>query len=302
MPPVPIRNATSLACHWRTCQPQESMDTNVTSFNNYQLYVKVLIMLMGLRDLALVIIVQLSDTFFWQTMLLFFLGETKALMSVSGPIKVQLAAENPSRVTFEVSVHTLSNVLGTDAKSLLYTMCSLLSPLSCSLKTCRYFFSSLYNHSPRYSLLHFSLCSLQPWSMPVHLCCRMPGVSKCEGLFVLFLLAICCTALSSCLVSSLVQMNQMKKNLHHWTPEDALHSCSHQVCKWYEITGVRCCCCSWRTIFRVPLISCYKAWSQFGLLWKQVWGWWVWGRWYWVLGPLPMATMATITMMNEANI
>ena len=58
----------------------------------------------------------------------FFLGETKALASISGPIEVRLAAENPSRATFEVSVRPLSNVPGTDAKSLLYTMRSLLSP------------------------------------------------------------------------------------------------------------------------------------------------------------------------------
>ena len=61
-------------------------------------------------------------------MLLFSLGETKALASVSGPIEVRLAAENPSRATFEVSVRPLSNVPGTDAKSLSYTMRSLLSP------------------------------------------------------------------------------------------------------------------------------------------------------------------------------
>ena len=120
-------------------------------------------MLMGLRDLVLVIIVQLSDTFFLtNNVTFFFLSETKALASVSGPIEVRLAAENPSRATFEVSVRPLSYVLGTDAKSLSYTMRSLLSPLSCSLKTRRYFFSSSYNHSLRHSLLCFSLRSSQP--------------------------------------------------------------------------------------------------------------------------------------------
>ena len=94
--------------------------------------------------------------------------------------------------------------------------------------------------------------------MPVHLRYLTLGVSKCEGLFVLFLLAMCCTAQSSRLVSSLVRMNQMKKNLHHWIPEDALRSCSaHQACKWYEITGIRRHRRSQRMISRVPLISRY---------------------------------------------
>ena len=85
-------------------------------------------MLMGLRNLALVIIVQFTNTFFDEQCHFFF--ETKDLASASGPIKVQLAAKNQPHATFEVSVRPLSNVPGTDAKSLPYTMRSLLSSLS----------------------------------------------------------------------------------------------------------------------------------------------------------------------------
>ena len=160
MPPVSIRNATSLACHQHSCQPQKLTDASATSFDNYQSYMKVLIVLMGLRNLALVIIVQFTNTFFDKQCHFFF--ETKDLTSASGPIKVRLAAENQPHATFEVSVCPLSNVPGTDAKLLPYTMHSLLSSLSCSLKTHRRFFSSSYNHSLRHPLLHFSLHSSQP--------------------------------------------------------------------------------------------------------------------------------------------
>lgn len=81
-------------------------------------------MLMGQRDLALVFAVRFSDAF----LLNLLLGETEALASISGPIEVRLAAENPSRASFEVSIRPLSGVPGTDAKSLSYTMRSLLSP------------------------------------------------------------------------------------------------------------------------------------------------------------------------------
>ena len=51
-------------------------------------------------------------------MLLFFLGETKTLASVSDPIEVRLAAENPSRATFEVSVRPLQLWTGKHGKFL----------------------------------------------------------------------------------------------------------------------------------------------------------------------------------------
>lgn len=43
----------------------------------------------------------------------FAFGHTKALASVSGPIQVRLAAELPSKATFEVLVRPLSGIPGT---------------------------------------------------------------------------------------------------------------------------------------------------------------------------------------------
>jgi exosome complex component RRP46 len=42
----------------------------------------------------------------------FAFGPTKALASVSGPIQVRLAAELPSKATFEVLVRPLSGISG----------------------------------------------------------------------------------------------------------------------------------------------------------------------------------------------
>ncbi|KAF9553645.1 exosome component Rrp46 [Agrocybe pediades] len=58
----------------------------------------------------------------------FSFGDAGALASVSGPIEVRLAAELPSKATFEVMVRPLSNVPGTDSKSLATTIRSSLEP------------------------------------------------------------------------------------------------------------------------------------------------------------------------------
>lgn len=55
-------------------------------------------------------------------------GDTAALASLSGPIEVRLAAESPSKATFEVMVRPLSNVPATDAKSLGASIRSTLEP------------------------------------------------------------------------------------------------------------------------------------------------------------------------------
>ena len=55
-------------------------------------------------------------------------GLDKALASVSGPIEVRLAAEQPSRATFEVTVRPLSAVPGTEAKSLAVSIRTALTP------------------------------------------------------------------------------------------------------------------------------------------------------------------------------
>ncbi|KAJ7162900.1 exosome component Rrp46 [Mycena filopes] len=52
----------------------------------------------------------------------FGFGDTVALASVSGPIEVRLAAENPSASTFEVLLRPLSNVPATQSKSLAATI------------------------------------------------------------------------------------------------------------------------------------------------------------------------------------
>ncbi|KAJ7268057.1 hypothetical protein C8J57DRAFT_1131706 [Mycena rebaudengoi] len=58
----------------------------------------------------------------------FGFGDTLALASVSGPIEVRLAAENPSSSTFEVLIRPLSNVPATQSKSLASTVRSALVP------------------------------------------------------------------------------------------------------------------------------------------------------------------------------
>ncbi|KAJ6554980.1 exosome component Rrp46 [Mycena vulgaris] len=58
----------------------------------------------------------------------FGFGDTEALASVSGPIEVRLAAENPSLSTFEVLLRPLSNVPATQSKSLAATIRSALIP------------------------------------------------------------------------------------------------------------------------------------------------------------------------------
>jgi exosome complex component RRP46 len=55
-------------------------------------------------------------------------GDTKALASISGPIEVRLAAEQPSKATFEVNVRPLSSLPGTESKSLAASLRGLLSP------------------------------------------------------------------------------------------------------------------------------------------------------------------------------
>lgn len=58
----------------------------------------------------------------------FGFGECKALASVSGPIEVRLNAEQPSKATFEVLLRPLSNVPGTESKSLSTSLRTLLTP------------------------------------------------------------------------------------------------------------------------------------------------------------------------------
>ncbi|KAF8194364.1 ribosomal protein S5 domain 2-type protein [Mycena galopus ATCC 62051] len=58
----------------------------------------------------------------------FGFGDTVALASVSGPIEVRLAAENPSLSTFEVLHRPLSNVPATQSKSLAASIRAALVP------------------------------------------------------------------------------------------------------------------------------------------------------------------------------
>ncbi|KAI0266256.1 ribosomal protein S5 domain 2-type protein [Gloeopeniophorella convolvens] len=58
----------------------------------------------------------------------FGFGDTQALASISGPIEVRLAAEQPSKATFEVSVRPLSSIPGTESRSFAVALRGLLSP------------------------------------------------------------------------------------------------------------------------------------------------------------------------------
>ncbi|KAH9161928.1 ribosomal protein S5 domain 2-type protein [Lactarius sanguifluus] len=58
----------------------------------------------------------------------FGFGEMEALASVSGPIEVRLAAEQPSRATIEVNVRPLSSLPGTESKALAASLRGLLAP------------------------------------------------------------------------------------------------------------------------------------------------------------------------------
>jgi exosome complex component RRP46 len=55
-------------------------------------------------------------------------GETQSLASVSGPIEVRFAAEQPSKATVEVNVRPLSSLPGTESKALAASLKGLLSP------------------------------------------------------------------------------------------------------------------------------------------------------------------------------
>ncbi|KAF7978240.1 hypothetical protein HWV62_1254 [Athelia sp. TMB] len=79
----------------------------------------------------------------------FGFGETAALASFSGPIEVRLALEHPSHATLEIILRPLSNIPGTEAKSLAATIRNLLTP------------SLLLTVNPR-SLLQLVLQSLSP--------------------------------------------------------------------------------------------------------------------------------------------
>ncbi|KDQ54217.1 hypothetical protein JAAARDRAFT_135749 [Jaapia argillacea MUCL 33604] len=57
----------------------------------------------------------------------FGFGDTKALASISGPIEVRLAVEQPSKATFEVVIRPLSAIPGTESKSLSAILRSLFS-------------------------------------------------------------------------------------------------------------------------------------------------------------------------------
>ncbi|KAH9991904.1 ribosomal protein S5 domain 2-type protein [Russula vinacea] len=58
----------------------------------------------------------------------FGFGETQSLASVSGPIEVRFAAEQPSKATVEVNVRPLSSLPGTESKALSASLRGLLSP------------------------------------------------------------------------------------------------------------------------------------------------------------------------------
>ncbi|KAF7976638.1 hypothetical protein HWV62_5953 [Athelia sp. TMB] len=79
----------------------------------------------------------------------FSFGETAALASFSGPLEVRLALEHPSHATLEIILRPLSNIPGTEAKSLSSTIRNLLIP------------SLLLTVNPR-SLLQLVLQSLSP--------------------------------------------------------------------------------------------------------------------------------------------
>ncbi|KAI0297799.1 ribosomal protein S5 domain 2-type protein [Multifurca ochricompacta] len=79
----------------------------------------------------------------------FGFGDTKALASVSGPIEVRLAAEQPSKATFDVTVRPLSSLPGTESKALATSLRGLLSP------------SLILSRNPR-TLLQLVVQSLTP--------------------------------------------------------------------------------------------------------------------------------------------
>ncbi|KAF8517045.1 exosome component Rrp46 [Hysterangium stoloniferum] len=83
----------------------------------------------------------------------FAFGQIKALASVSGPIQVRLAAELPSKATFEVSVRPLSGVPGTDSKSFAAVLRSSLVP------------SLILTQNPR-TLIQLVVQSLSPTPTP----------------------------------------------------------------------------------------------------------------------------------------
>ncbi|KAI0754209.1 hypothetical protein C8Q80DRAFT_1216361 [Daedaleopsis nitida] len=58
----------------------------------------------------------------------FGFGETKALASISGPIEVRPAQENPSQATLDVLIRPLAALPGTDAKALASTLKSIFAP------------------------------------------------------------------------------------------------------------------------------------------------------------------------------
>ncbi|TFY80130.1 hypothetical protein EWM64_g3882 [Hericium alpestre] len=83
----------------------------------------------------------------------FGFGDTKAIASLSGPIEVRLAAEQPSKATFEVNIRPLSNVPGTESKSLSASLRSLFAP------------SLILSRNPR-TLIQLVIQSLTPSPAP----------------------------------------------------------------------------------------------------------------------------------------
>ena len=55
-------------------------------------------------------------------------GETKSLASISGPIEVRPALENPSQATLDVQIRPLPGIPGTDAKALATTLKAIFAP------------------------------------------------------------------------------------------------------------------------------------------------------------------------------
>ncbi|KAK7042217.1 exosome component Rrp46 [Favolaschia claudopus] len=85
----------------------------------------------------------------------FGFGDTVAVASVSGPIEVRLAAENPSSSTFEVQLRPLSNVPTTQSKSLAASIRAALIP------------SLILSQNPR-TLIQLVIQALSPTRSPSH--------------------------------------------------------------------------------------------------------------------------------------
>ncbi|CAL1698844.1 unnamed protein product [Somion occarium] len=58
----------------------------------------------------------------------FAFGQTESIVSVSGPVEVRPASENPSQATLDIFIRPLASLPGTDAKSISNTLKSIFTP------------------------------------------------------------------------------------------------------------------------------------------------------------------------------